>query len=170
MKLIFSQHDGRILGAQCLGTDGVEKRIDIIAMAIQKNSTVYDLEQAELCYAPQYGSAKDPVNMAGMIAVNILRGLHPVVHWQDVDGNEAFILDVRTEIEYNAGHYPGAVNMPLHTLRTNKETLPRDREILVYCLSGQRSYYATRILLEYGFKTKNIIGGFLFYRPGKQLG
>ncbi|MBN2536200.1 MAG: FAD-dependent oxidoreductase [Spirochaetales bacterium] len=164
MKLVFSKPDGKILGAQSVGMEGVDKRIDVISMAIQNNGTVYDLEQAELCYAPQYGSAKDPVNMAGMIAVNILRGFHPVAHWDDIKQNRAFILDVRTKREYQNGHYPDAVNIPLDTLRNELDKIPGDREILVYCLSGQRSYYAVRILLEYGFNAKNIPGGYMFYR------
>lgn len=164
MKLIFSKPDGTILGAQAAGTGGVEKRIDVISMAIQKNGTVFDLEQAELCYAPQYGSAKDPVNMAGMIAANTLRGILPLVHWEDVKERDAYILDVRTEREYKAGHYPGAENIPLDTIRDRINNLPKNREFWVYCHQGQRSYYATRILNEHGFKVKNISGGYTLYK------
>lgn len=164
MKLIFLKTDGKILGAQAIGTEGVEKRIDVISMAIQKNGTVFDLEQAELCYAPQYGSAKDPVNMAGMIAANTLRGFLPLVHWEDVEKSKAYILDVRTGKEYRNGHYPDAVNIPLNTIREQMNKIPKNREIVIYCQEGQRSYYAARILLEYGFKVKNISGGFKLYK------
>jgi len=160
LKLIFSKPDGKILGAQSIGTEGVDKRIDIISMAIQKNGTVYDLEQTELCYAPQYGSAKDPVNLAGMIAVNILQGLHPVIHWKDIDKNNVFIIDVRTEREFAIEHIPSAVNIPLHSIRDKIGSLPKNKEIALYCQSGQRSYYAVRILCQNGFNAKNVIGGY----------
>jgi rhodanese-related sulfurtransferase len=164
IKLLFSKPEGRILGAQAVGTEGVEKRIDVIAMAIQKNGTVFDLEEAELCYAPQYGSAKDPVNLAGMIAANVLRGFLPLAQWEDAKESGAYILDVRTEYEYNNGHYPDAVNIPLDRIRDRVNELPENREIWAYCYQGQRSYYATRILLENGFNVKNIAGGYLLYK------
>lgn len=165
IKLIFSKTSGRILGVQAVGMAGVEKRIDVISMAIQKNGTVYDLEEAELCYAPQYGSAKDPVNMGGMIAANILRGYSSVVHWTDLDGTDAFIIDVREPFEFKRlGHVDGAVNIPLVGLRGRVEELPRDREIWVYCQEGQRSYYALRFLMENGFSARNISGGFVMYQ------
>ena len=163
MKLIFSKTDGRVLGAQAVGLAGVEKRIDVIAMAIQKNATVFDLEETELCYAPQFGSAKDPVNLAGMIAANILRGYVSVGHWQDVLDSETYILDVRTAREYRKGHLKNALNIPLEMLRTRLTELPRDQEIWTHCFVGQRSYYAARILQQHGFKARNISGGFLLY-------
>lgn len=165
IKLIFSKNDGRILGAQAVGMAGVEKRIDIISMAIQKNGTVFDLEEAELCYAPQYGSAKDPVNMGGMIAANILRGYSSVAHWENLGGSDAFILDVREPVELKrTGQVEGAVNIPLGGLRQRMAELPRDREIWVYCQEGQRSYYALRILAQHGYTVRNISGGFLMYQ------
>jgi NADPH-dependent 2,4-dienoyl-CoA reductase/sulfur reductase-like enzyme/rhodanese-related sulfurtransferase len=163
MKLIFSKTDGRVLGAQAIGLAGVEKRIDVIAMAIQKNATVFDLEEAELCYAPQFGSAKDPVNLAGMIAANILRGHVSVGHWQDLQNSEACILDVRTPLEYREGHLKNAVNIPLDMLRSRLAELPHDREIWAHCFVGQRSYYAARILKQHGFNVRNLSGGFLLY-------
>jgi NADPH-dependent 2,4-dienoyl-CoA reductase/sulfur reductase-like enzyme/rhodanese-related sulfurtransferase len=163
MKLIFSKPDGRILGAQAVGLAGVEKRIDVMAMAIQKNATVFDLEEAELCYAPQYGSAKDPANMAGMVATNVLHGYAPVVHWPDLPDADARVLDVRDPEEWAEGHLPDAVHIPLNDLRDRLDELPRDREIWVHCYVGQRSYYAIRILLQHGFQVKNISGGFLMY-------
>jgi NADPH-dependent 2,4-dienoyl-CoA reductase/sulfur reductase-like enzyme/rhodanese-related sulfurtransferase len=159
LKVIFQKSDGRLLGAQALGLDGVAKRIDALAMAIQMGATVYDLEEAELCYAPQFGSAKDPVNFAGMTPANVLRGDMPVCHWDSVDGK--FLLDVRNPPEVAAEAVPGAVNIPLPALRARLGELPRDREIHVICRSGGRAYWATRILVQNGFKARNISGGML---------
>ncbi|MBZ5537802.1 MAG: FAD-dependent oxidoreductase [Acidobacteriia bacterium] len=158
-KIIFRKSDGRLLGAQLLGEDGVPKRIDSFAMAIQMGGTIYDLEEAELCYAPPFGSAKDPVNFAGMVAADILRGDMPICHWASVDGE--FLLDVRNPAELVVEPLRGAVNIPLPQLRGRLGELPRDREILVICRSAQRAYYATRILLQNGFKARNISGGML---------
>jgi rhodanese-related sulfurtransferase len=161
LKLIFQKSDGKVLGAQALGEDGpaVDKRISTLAMAIQMGATIYDLEETEICYAPQFGSAKDPVNFAGMIAANVLRGDMPVSHWDSLD--DAFLLDVRQPMELIVESVPGAVNIPIGELRTRLEELPRDREILIICRSAQRAYYATRILLQNGFKARNISGGML---------
>ena len=159
MKVIFRKSDGRLLGAQALGEDGVDKRIGVLAAMIQMGATVYDLEEAELCYAPPFGSAKDPVNFAGMIAADVLRGDMPLSHWDSVDG--VFLLDVREPVELAAENVPGALNIPLGQLRARLGELPRDREIHVFCRSGQRAYYATRILLQNGFKARNISGGML---------
>jgi NADPH-dependent 2,4-dienoyl-CoA reductase/sulfur reductase-like enzyme/rhodanese-related sulfurtransferase len=159
LKVIFRKSDGRLLGAQALGQDGVEKRIDALAMAIQMGATVYDLEEAELCYAPPFGSAKDPVNFAGMVPADVLRGDMPLCHWDAVEGG--FLLDVRNPPELAVEHVAGVVNIPLPDLRARLGELPRDREILLICRSAQRAYYATRILLQNGFKAKNISGGML---------
>jgi NADPH-dependent 2,4-dienoyl-CoA reductase/sulfur reductase-like enzyme/rhodanese-related sulfurtransferase len=161
LKVIFRKSDGRLLGAQALGQDGpaVDKRISALAAFIQMGATIYDLEEAELCYAPQFGSAKDPVNFAGMVAGNILRGDMPIRHWNDQDG--AFLLDVREPVELVVERVPEAVNIPLGQLRERLGELPRDREIQVICRSSQRAYYATRILLQNGFEAKNISGGML---------
>ncbi len=161
LKLLFRKSDGRLLGAQALGEDGpaVDKRISALAMAIQMGATIYDLEEAELCYAPQFGSAKDPVNFAGMVAANVLRDDMPQAHWDAVDG--AFVLDVREPVELVVESVPGATNIPLGQLRSRLDELPRDREILVLCRSAQRAYYATRILLQHGFKARNISGGMM---------
>ncbi len=163
IKLIFSPGDGRVLGAQAVGEEGVEKRVDAISVAIQRGSTVFDLEQAELCYAPQFGTAKDPVNVAGMIAANVVRGDAPVAHWTEVFGSNAFLLDVREPAEFKTGHPEGATNIPLNSLRSRMHELPRDREILVYCAVGQRAYYATRALRLHGFAARNISGGMRSY-------
>ncbi|HWR71368.1 MAG TPA: FAD-dependent oxidoreductase [Dehalococcoidia bacterium] len=169
IKLIFSVKDGRILGAQAVGEEGVEKRIDVIAMAIQRGFTVFDLEEAELCYAPQFGTAKDPVNVAGMIAANVMRGDAPVAHWKDILGSKALILDVREPGEFKMGHVEGAINIPLNSLRVRMHELPRDREILVYCAVGQRSYYASRALRLHGFNARNISGGMRSYHAERQI-
>ncbi len=164
LKLLFSPKDGKILGAQAIGEAGVEKRIDVIAMAIQTRATIFDLEQAELCYAPQFGAAKDPVNFAGMIAGNALRGDAPLTQWEYLPTEDAVILDVREVSEFEGGHVAGAVNIPLPKLRDRVDELPKDREIWVYCQVGQRAYYATRILRLNGFNAKNITGGFKTYQ------
>jgi NADPH-dependent 2,4-dienoyl-CoA reductase/sulfur reductase-like enzyme/rhodanese-related sulfurtransferase len=161
LKVIFRKSDGRLLGAQAIGHDGhaVDKRISTLALAIQMGATVFDLEEAELCYAPQFGSAKDPVNFSGMVAADVLRGDMPIAHWDATDG--AFLLDVRQPVELKVESVPGAVNIPLGQLRGRLSELPRDREILVICRSAQRAYYATRILLQNGFKARNLSGGML---------
>jgi len=161
MKVIFRKSNGRLLGAQALGEDGpgVDKRISALAMAIQLGATVYDLEESELCYAPQFGSAKDPVNFAGMVAADVLRGDMPLTHWDSEDN--AFLLDVREPVELAVESLPGALNIPIGQLRSRLGELPRDREIHVICRSAQRAYYATRILLQNGFKARNISGGML---------
>jgi NADPH-dependent 2,4-dienoyl-CoA reductase/sulfur reductase-like enzyme/rhodanese-related sulfurtransferase len=164
MKLVFSTEDGRVLGAQAVGEEGVDKRIDVISIAIQKGATVFDLEEAELCYAPQFGAAKDPVNIAGMIAANALRGDAPVAHWAEAKSPQPYVLDVREPEEFALGHAEGATNIPLNSLRDKMSELPRDREILVYCTVGQRSYYASRALRLNGFLAKNISGGITNYR------
>ena len=159
MKVIFRTSDGRLLGAQALGQDGVDKRIDVFATMIQMGATIYDLEEAELCYAPPFGSAKDPVNFAGMVAADVLRGDMPLTHWNGAE--TAFLLDVREPIEQAVEKVPEAVNIPLGQLRGRLAELPRDREIHVICRSGQRAYYATRILVQNGFNAKVISGGML---------
>ena len=161
LKFIFRKTDGRVLGAQALGEDApaVDKRISALALAIQMGATIYDLEEAELCYAPQFGSAKDPVNFAGMIAADVLDGDMPLAHW--ADAKRAFLLDVRHPVELVVESVPGAVHIPLNDLRARLGELPRDREILVICRSAQRAYYATRILLQNGFKARNLSGGML---------
>ncbi len=161
LKILFRKSDGRLLGAQALGKDApaVDKRISALAVALQMRATVFDLEESELCYAPQFGSAKDAVNFAGMVAADVLRGDMPLAHWDETD--DAFLLDVRHPVELVVESVPGAVNIPLHELRTRLEELPKDREILIICRSAQRAYYATRVLLQNGFKAKSISGGTL---------
>ena len=163
MKLLFSREDGKVLGAQAVGEAGADKRIDVISTAIQLGATVFDLEDAELCYAPQFGAAKDPVNMAGMIAANVVRGDLPLADWSRLEETDAFLLDVRTREEYLRDHIEGVVNIPLLELRERYEELPRDREIWVSCAVGQRSYYSIRFLLQKGFNVKQLSGGIVTY-------
>ena len=159
MKVLFRKSDGRLLGAQALGEDGVDKRISAFAALLQMGATIYDLEETELCYAPPFGSAKDPVNFAGMVAADVLRGDMPLSHWNSA--KTGFLLDVREPMELAVENVPEALNIPLGQLRGRLDELPRDREIHVICRSGQRAYYATRVLLQNGFKARNISGGML---------
>jgi rhodanese-related sulfurtransferase len=167
IKLLFEPTNGKILGAQAVGGDGVDKRIDVIAVAIQAGLTVFDLEEMELCYSPQFGSAKDPVNMAGFVAANLLRGDHPQIDVASLmslpEAERPLLLDVRTPEEFAAGKFPGAINMPVDDLRSRLNELPRDREIVAYCQVGQRGYLATRILQQAGYNVKNVSGGYKTY-------
>jgi rhodanese-related sulfurtransferase len=169
LKLLFSPDSGRVLGAQAVGRAGVEKRIDVIAMAIQMKATVFDLEEAELCYAPQYGSAKDPVNLAGFVAGNILRGDVRVDHWsvwkrRQAAGDAPVTLDVRPTAAVAAEAIPGTIRIPFGELRARLGELPRDREIWVHCAVGQTSYNAVRLLDQHGFKVRNLSGGMTSYK------
>ncbi|HWL53270.1 MAG TPA: FAD-dependent oxidoreductase [Chthoniobacteraceae bacterium] len=164
LKLIFRKSDGEILGAQAVGGEGVDRRIDIIAMALQKHGTVYDLEEAELCYAPQFGSARDPVNLGGMIAANVLHGEMPVVHWTTAATGETLFLDVRDGGEWEKERVPGALHIPLDTLRFRLGELASFTDIRVYCESGQRGYLATRILNQAGLPARNLSGGLVVRR------
>ncbi len=159
MKVIFRKSDGRVLGAMGIGEDNVDKRISTIAGMMQLGATVYDLEEAELCYAPQFGSAKDPVNFAGMVAADTLRGDMPLTHWESAKSE--FLLDVREFKELAVDNVAGAVHIPIGQLRSRLAELPRDRMINVICRSGQRAYVATRMLVQTGFKAKTISGGML---------
>ncbi len=170
LKLLFSAPDGRILGAQAVGLEGVEKRIDVIATAIQFNGTVHDLAEAELCYAPQFGAAKDPVNLAGMLAANVLNGDMPLADWAALDRSEALLLDVREAAEFAGGHVPNAINLPLSQLRSRYLELPENRDIWLCCAVGQRAYYATRFLRQHGYRVRNLSGGYTTYQALKGAG
>jgi len=169
LKLLFAPDTGRLLGAQAVGKAGVDKRIDVLAMAIQKGATVFDLEEAELAYAPQYGSAKDPINIAGFVAGNILRGDVAAASWTDWKALAAadqtpVTLDVRPPTAVASGAVQGSIHIPLGELRSRLDELPRDKEIWVHCTVGQTAYYAARILKQNGFKVRNISGGFVSYK------
>jgi rhodanese-related sulfurtransferase len=170
LKLLFSVPDGRILGAQAVGREGVEKRIDVIATAIQFNGTVHDLAEAELCYAPQFGAAKDPVNLAGMLARNVLNGDMPLADWLELDHTNALLLDVREPQEFAHGHMPNAMNVPLSQMRQRYCELPMQRDIWTCCGVGQRSYYVTRFLAQHGFHVRNLSGGYTTYKMLKSAG
>lgn len=159
LKLLFDA-SGKVLGAQAVGTQGVDKRIDVIATMLQLGATVYDMAEAELCYAPQFGAAKDPINVAGMMAVNVLRGDMPLGDWSKLWASDHTLLDVREPEEHARGHIPGARNLPLSELRSRLEELPRDKPLWLYCAVGQRGYFAQRLLLQRGFEARNLSGGY----------
>ncbi|MEA1996109.1 MAG: DsrE/DsrF/DrsH-like family protein, partial [Gemmatimonadota bacterium] len=165
LKLLFNPEDGKVLGAQAVGTEGVDKRIDVLAMALRAGLTVYDLEEAELSYAPPYGSAKDVINYAGFTAANALRGDVRICHVEDMTDpqEDQILLDVRTEGEVTAGTIPGARNIFLDELRDRLGELNRNKELLVFCQTGIRSYLACRILSQNGFKCRNFTGGYKIY-------
>ena len=173
VKAVFERESGKILGAQIIGKEGVDKRIDIIATAIRASMSAYDLTELDLAYAPPYSSAKDPVNMIGYVMENILTGKVSQIHWEDLpDSAEGgVILDVRTPGEYEKGHIEGAINIPLDNLREvldiKKELIPEGKTLYVHCQSGMRSYIACRILSQRGFDCVNIAGGYGFYAYSK---
>ena len=168
LKLLFAP-DGRVLGAQGVGADGVEKQMDVISTAMKFGGTVRDLAEVELCYAPPFNSAKSPVNMLGFIASNVLDGLMDVTCPEDVK-EEDFVLDVRTPQEYAAGHIAGSVNIPLDELRERLGELPKDTAITVTCAVGLRGYIAARILAGHGFKALDLTGGYRMYATAKRAG
>ncbi len=169
VKTIFSPTDGRLLGVQIIGREGVDKRIDVFATALWNGMTVDELTDLDLAYAPPYGSAKDVVNMAGYAASNILHGEVEPLQWHELERPEPdgrVILDVRTASEFAQGHIDRAVNIPVDELRHRLNELPREAEITVYCRVGLRGYLAARILLQHGFRSvRNLSGGFLTYAP-----
>jgi NADPH-dependent 2,4-dienoyl-CoA reductase/sulfur reductase-like enzyme/rhodanese-related sulfurtransferase len=169
LKILFSPDDGKILGAQAVGKEGVDKRIDVIATAIRSGLNVSDLENLELCYAPPYGSAKDPINMAGYVANNIIKGDLEIFHWDEFeqyDLNNSIILDVRKPNECEEGMIERAINIPLDELRDRLGELDNNKMILIYCQVGLRGYLAYRILKLSGFsKVKNLSGGYKTYYP-----
>lgn len=168
LKLLFAP-DGRVLGAQGVGADGVEKQMDVISTAMKFGGTVRDLAEVELCYAPPFNSAKSPVNMLGFIASNVLDGLMDVTCPEDVK-EEDFVLDVRTPQEYAAGHIAGSVNIPLDELRERLGELPKDTAITVTCAVGLRGYIAASILVGHGFKALDLTGGYRMYATAKRAG
>jgi pyruvate/2-oxoglutarate dehydrogenase complex dihydrolipoamide dehydrogenase (E3) component/rhodanese-related sulfurtransferase len=163
IKILFDPKSGKLLGAQVIGKEGADKRIDVFATAIRHGLTVYDLAELELAYAPPYGSAKDPVNIAGFVAQNILDGRMPVFYAEDVasiDHASQLVLDVRSLAEHKEGAIDDSLCIPLDELRTRLHELKTGKEILVYCQVGQRGYLATRILAQHGFRVKNLSGGY----------
>jgi len=167
-KLLFCPKDGKVMGAQIIGKEGVDKRIDVVSSLVQLGRTVYDMAELELSYAPPYSSAKDPVNLAGMIAVNQIEGNNPVVFLDELDKLKkegAVLLDVRTSLEYNIGHIDGSVSMPLSELRQGLSDVPKDKKVIVYCNQGKTAYYALRVLKNLGYHDVcNLSGGFKLYK------
>ena len=164
-KLLFNA-EGKILGAQAVGIDGVDKRIDVVATAMQAGMTVYDLEELELAYAPPFSSSRDPVNIIGFTAANVLRGDARVMTWDQIntlDRNKVTIVDVRLPEELALGMIDGAINIPLNNIRQQINEIPKDRPVLLYCQTGQRSYFASRILNQLGFEAYNLTGGYKTY-------
>ena len=166
MKLIFDKETGKIYGAQAIGADGVEKRIDVIATAIKGGLTVEDLTNVELCYAPPYSSAKDPVNMAGYVATNLVEGELEHIQWHEVDeiiANGGLVIDVREPIEREFGFIKSSINIPLDQLRNRLEEIPQDQTVYVSCQVGLRGYLASQILKNNGYSVKNVDGGWKTY-------
>jgi NADPH-dependent 2,4-dienoyl-CoA reductase/sulfur reductase-like enzyme/rhodanese-related sulfurtransferase len=174
IKLLFSPAGGKVLGAQIVGMDGVDKRIDVLATAIKGSMTVYDLEELELAYAPPYSSAKDPINMAGFVAANILKGDMAVVHWHELgkfDNDQEAILDLRTPMELKmTGFIDGAISIPIDELRERLVELGKDKKYVPYCAVGMRAYLGHRILAQHGFDSRNLSGGFVTYTSTKVKG
>ena len=167
MKIVFEKETWRLLGAQIVGGAGVDKRIDVLATAIQNRMDVRDLQTLQLAYAPPYGSAKDAVNMAGYMAENLSDGIVKQFHWHDVDNlprdGSVVILDVRTPGEFRRGHFDGAVNIPVDELRERMDEIERGKPLYVNCQSALRSYIACRILTQNGFDCYNLAGGYRLY-------
>jgi NADPH-dependent 2,4-dienoyl-CoA reductase/sulfur reductase-like enzyme/rhodanese-related sulfurtransferase len=172
LKVLFHPDTGELLGAQAVGEAGVDKRIDVIATAIQGGLSIEDIAELELCYAPPFGSAKDPVNMAGMVGENICRDIISTVSWRELEAlaPQTTLLDVRDEAEVaKNGGIPRALNIPLNSLRSRLSELPKDKELIVYCHSGQRSYNACRILRQHGFRCRNLSGAFATWSASQGL-
>ena len=165
LKLLFDPEHGTILGAQAVGAKGVDKRIDVLAVAMRAGLTVHDLQDLELCYAPPFGSAKDPVNYAGFVASSVVDGDAAVWHSEALGEPPArrMVIDVRTTEEFEEGSVPGAVNIPVDELRARLDELPGDKELLVFCKVGLRGYLACRMLTQHGFSCRNLSGGYLTY-------
>lgn len=167
IKINFSPVDGRLLGAQIVGFDGVDKRIDLFAQVIKKGGTIYDLMEIEHAYAPPYSSAKDPVNMAGFVADNILKNKVKIIQWREVDKinkDEIFIIDVRTSGEFEFAHIEGAINIPVDDIRSRLSEIPNNKKVILYCAVGLRGYLASRILLQHGYaNVYNLAGGYKTY-------
>lgn len=166
MKVVYEKDSGKILGAQLIGFEGTDKRCDVLAVAVRHGFTASDLTELELCYAPPYSSAKDPVNMAGYVIENLITEKISQIYINEVDKidkDRNIILDVRKPLEYEWGHIPGAINIPLDSLRSEMHKLPKDKKIYVNCRTGLRSYIACRMLIQNGYECANIAGGFYFY-------
>lgn len=163
IKVIFKKETGEILGAQIVGKNGVDKKIDLLAAALRQGMAIDDLTQLELAYAPPYGSAKDIINTIGFIAENFHTGKETPAYMGDLDNPDFYLLDVRTKKEFEAGHMPKAVNIPVDELRNRISELPEGKEVLIYCAVGQRAHVACQILSNNGIKCRNLSGGYITY-------
>lgn len=172
LKLLFSPDNGKVLGAQAVGYEGVEKRIDVIATAIRAGMTVDDLAELELSYAPPYSSAKDPVNIAGYVGSNFRKGLCRFIHWDEINGldkTNSLLVDVRPAVLYNMGTIDGAINIPLEELRNRISEIPKDKEVVLFCQVGLNAYLAYRILAQHGYQNiRNLSGGYKIYAAATQ--
>jgi len=168
VKVLFDPNNGKILGAQIIGKNGVDKRIDVLATSIRGKMTVYDLQYLDLAYSPPYGSGKDPINMIGFIATNVLENLVKIAHWDSLKEGD-ILLDVRSPLEVAAGSVERSINIPLDELRNRLKDLSKDKPIKVFCQVGLRSYIACRILTQNGFDAYNLSGGYLTYKAFKGI-
>jgi NADPH-dependent 2,4-dienoyl-CoA reductase/sulfur reductase-like enzyme/peroxiredoxin family protein/TusA-related sulfurtransferase/rhodanese-related sulfurtransferase len=172
IKLTFDPKTGKLYGGQCVGREGVDKRINMIAMVIKHGGTIYDLQSVEQAYAPPFSSAKDPAAIAGYVAGNIVNGSMPVIYWReikDLDLSSTMLIDVRTPQEYALGNIKGSVNIPLDELRDNLQNIPKDKPLVIYCAVGLRGYLALRILKDHGYNdVRNLSGGYKLYQVATQ--
>ena len=170
--MLWNKEDQKLLGAQIVGYDGVDKRIDVLATAIGLKASITDLAALDLAYAPPFGSAKDPINMVGFVAQNLIEGKMKLAFWEDVPQihhhEQALLVDVREEEELAEGMIPGALHIPLAQLRNRANQLPKDQKIYVYCHSGVRSYTAARILTQLGYNAYSMAGGWHLYEKMKR--
>jgi NADPH-dependent 2,4-dienoyl-CoA reductase/sulfur reductase-like enzyme/rhodanese-related sulfurtransferase len=166
IQIAFSPEDGKLLGAQVVGYDGADKRLDILAGVIKHNGTIYELTEFEHAYAPPYSSAKDPVNMVGFVAENILQGMLHVFYWNELDkiGADGILLDVRSKDEYDTGNIIGSINIPVDELRNRLHELPKEKTVYIYCEAGLRGYLAQRTLKQNGYKVFNLSGGYKLWK------
>lgn len=172
LKIVFDPNSGKLLGAQSVGFDGVDKRIDVLANIIKNNGSIYDMQEFEQAYAPPFSSAKDPVNMAGLVAENIMKGIVRIIHWNDIrelDLKDVVLIDTRTPDEFKLGSIEGSVNISLQTIRERLDEIPKNKKIIVFCGTGLRSYFSVRILMQNGFnEVYNLSGGYITYEAATQ--
>ena len=171
LKIVFNPETGKLYGAQIVGYEGVDKRIDLIATVLQQGGTIYDLEEIEHAYAPPFSSAKDPVNIAGFVAENMIDGTLKIIHWHQVcnlSSREWALVDVRTAEEFSIGSIEGAVNIPVDSIRGRINEIPKDKKVMVFCGVGLRGYVAARILAQHGYDVYNLSGGYKTYEHAIQ--
>lgn len=172
IKIVFNPENGKLLGAQIVGFDGVDKRTDMLAHILKHGETIYDMQEIEHAYAPPFSSAKDPVNMAGLVAENIVRGMMKIIRWDDIRNlhlEDISLIDVRTEEEHALGSIEGSINIPVDDLRARLSEIPKTKPVVVFCGTGHRSYFGARILMQHGFDdVRNLSGGYITYESATQ--